>query len=129
MDVQWMIYSIMGVRLHYILRYAPQACTDVLPKGKRKAKYSSNPDRGLASYNKMSRKAAAKLAIADWLEEENVEPPESAVVISGSRIMNIGELSKSIVELTMHSTKCGDVCFVQGEIQRAGLAVVLAATV
>ena len=116
MDVQWMIYSIMGIILHYIIRYTPQACTDVhvLPKGKRKVKYCSNPDR--ASYNKESRKAAAKLAFAARWEKENVGPPESAVVINGSRIMNIGELSKSIVELTMHSAKCEGVCFVQGEI-------------
>ena len=42
--------------------------------------------------------------------------------------MNLEELSKSIVELTSHSAKCGGVCFLHGEIQHAGLAVVLAAS-
>ena len=40
----------------------------------------------------------------------------------------MAELSKSIEELTSHSSECGGVCSLQGETFHAGLAVVLAAT-
>ena len=62
---------------------------------------------------------------ARW-QKENVHPPQP--VFHGPRIINLEELSKSIVQLTAHSAKCGGVCFLQGDIQHAELAVVLAAS-
>ena len=110
--------------LHIHYTYYTQACTGELPASKRKAKYCSNPER--ASYKKRSRKASAKAAIAARWQKEHTHPLQ--LVIHGSRIMNVDELSKSITQLTAHSAKCGGVCFLQGEIQHAGLAVVLAAS-
>ena len=75
---------------------------------------------------KKSRKASAKAAIAARWQKENIHLP--LALIRGSRIMNLGELSNSIVELTSHRAKCGGVCFLQGKIQHAGLAVVLTAS-
>ena len=93
-------------------------------QAKCKAKYCSNPER--ASHKKRSRKASAKAAIVARWQKENTHPPQP--VIHGSWIMNLEELSKSIVQLTAHSAKCGGVSFLQGEIQHVGLAVVLAAS-
>ncbi len=103
-----------------------QACTNDLPESKRKARYCSDPGR--ASYMTKGRKHSAKAAIgARWKSKENEDLPPPPT-ISGSRIMNMEELSKGIEELTSHSAKCGGVCSLQGETLHAGLAVVLTAS-
>ena len=62
---------------------------------------------------------------ARW--QTNKENPEQAVCIPGSRIMNMGELSKAVKELTSHSAQCGGYFVLEGELSHIGLAVVLLA--
>ena len=87
-------------------------CSSDLPVSKHKARYCPNPER--ATYIKKSRKHSAKAATAARWQNEKQDPPQSPL-IPGYRIMNMGELSKSIEKLTSHSTKCGGACSLQGK--------------
>ena len=90
-----------------------------MPDSKRKAKYQPSSDR--ASYSSVLKKGRATTAISRrW------NPPEHAPTITGSRIMNMTELSKSIEHLTSHSAKCGGYCMLEGETH-VGLATVISA--
>ena len=93
-----------------------------MPDSKRKAKYQPNSDR--ASYSSILKKDRATKAIsARW---NPVELSEQAPTITGSRIMNMTELSKSIEHITSHSAKCGGNCMLEGETH-VGLATVISA--
>ena len=96
--------------------------TAAVPDSKRKAKYQPNSDR--ASYSSILKKDRATTAIsARW---NPVELSEQAPTITGSRIMNMTELSKSIEHITSHSAKCGGNCMLEGETH-VGLATVISA--
>ena len=57
---------------------------------------------------------------AKW--QTSKDNPEQAECIPGSRIMNMGELSKAVKELTSHSAQCGGYFVLEGELSHIGLA-------
>ena len=85
------------------------------------SKYYSGPNRGKRHVSKVMRKKSKSANAARWSKKS--QPLASA----GSRIINLGELSKLIEQLTTHSAECGGSCVLDGETSHIGLAVVLQA--
>ena len=65
------------------------------------SKYYSGPNRGKRHVSKVMRKKSKSANAARWSKKS--QPLASA----GSRIINLGELSKLIEQLTTHSAECG----------------------
>ena len=98
----------------------------------------SSADR--AHYVSRKRKSQVNAAIeARWKkrQEATSSPTPIAVIdspdrpdtsVQGSRIMDIGNLSTVVQEITMHSAECGGKCSVDGEVMHSGLAAVLKLT-